>query len=73
MTASYDTPLLVDMKIEELKFEEKIKFISFVQCKAKMHHKKIHALVTTWRHEQFFNATQILTHSCILKKKSQRF
>ena len=50
-----------------------MKFISFVQCKAKIHYNKIHALVTTWPQEQFFNTTQILTHSCILIEQSQRF
>ena len=39
MSARYQTPLLVDVKIEELKFEGK-KIIPFVQCKAKMQHKK---------------------------------
>ena len=38
-----------------------MKFISFAQCKAKIHYNKIHALVTTWPQEQFFNTTQILT------------
>ena len=50
-----------------------MKFISFVQCKAKMHYNKIHALVTTWPQEQFFNPTQILTHSCIITETSQIF
>ena len=50
-----------------------MKFISFVQCEAKMHYNKIHALVTTWPQEQFFNPTQILTHSCILTETSQIF
>ena len=50
-----------------------MKFISFVQCKAKIHYNKIHVLVTTWPQEQFFNPTQILTHSCILTETSQIF
>ena len=50
-----------------------MKFISFVQCKAKIHYNKIHARVTTWPQEQFFNPTQILTHSCILTETSQIF
>ena len=50
-----------------------MKFISFVQCKAKMHYNKIHALLTTWPQEQFFNPTQILTHSCIITETSQIF
>ena len=74
MSARYETPLFVDAKIEELTFEEKnIKFISFVQSKAKMHCNKIRALVTTSPQEQFFNPTPILTHSCILIETSQRF
>ena len=40
MSARCQTPLLVDVKIEELRSEENITFIPFVQCKAKMHHKK---------------------------------
>ena len=50
-----------------------MKFISFVQCKAKIHYNKIHALVTTWPQEQFFNPTQILTHSCILQTHHKYF
>ena len=38
-----------------------------------MHDNKIHATVTTWLQEQFFNPTPILTHGCFLKQTSQRF
>ena len=38
-----------------------------------MHHNKLHALVTTWPHEQFFNPKPILAHSCILTETSQTF
>ena len=38
-----------------------------------MHDNKIHATVTTWLQEQFFNPTPILTRPCILKPTSQRF
>ena len=59
MSARYETPLFVDAKIEELTFEEKnIKFISFVQCKAKMHRNKINALVTTSPQEHFLTQRQ---------------
>ena len=56
MSARYETPLLVDVKIEELKIwgEKKIKSVSLVQCKPKTHDNKIPAPVTTWPHEKFF-------------------
>ena len=38
-----------------------------------MHVNKIHAIVTTWLQEQFFNPTPILTHRYFLKQTSQRF
>ena len=38
-----------------------------------MHHKKIHAPVTTWPQEQFLNSTPILTHGYFLKQTLQRF
>ena len=58
MSARYETPLLVDVKIEELKIwgKKNIKSVSFVQCKPKAHDNKIHAPVTTWPQEQ--QATQ---------------
>ena len=50
-----------------------IKSVSFVQCKPKTHHNKIHAPVTTWPQEQFGNPSPILTHQCFHKHTSQRF
>ena len=38
-----------------------------------MHDNKIHAPVTTWPREQFFNATAILTHRCFHQYTLQRF
>ena len=38
-----------------------------------MHDNKIHAPVTTWLQEQFFNPTRNLTRPCILEETSQRF
>ena len=45
----FETPLLVDVKIAELKIGGgvNIKVISFVKRKPKMHHYKIHAPVPT--------------------------
>ena len=38
-----------------------------------MHDNIIHAPVTSWPHEQFFNPAPILTHRCFHKHTSQRF
>ena len=38
-----------------------------------MHDNKIHAPVTTWRQEKFFNPTAILTHRCFHQYTLQRF
>ena len=44
MSARYETPLLGDVKVEELKiWGENIKFVSFVKRKPKMHDNKISA------------------------------
>ena len=58
MSTRHETPLHVDVKIEELKIwgKKNIKSVSFVQCKPKAHDNKIHAPVTTWPQEQ--QATQ---------------
>ena len=74
MSDRFETPLLVDVKIEELKiWGGDIKVISFVKRKPKMHHYKIHAPVTISSSEQFVNLTPILTHRCFHKGSSQRF
>ena len=38
-----------------------------------MQDNKIHAPVTAWFQQQFFNPTPILTHRCFPKQTSQRF
>ena len=38
-----------------------------------MQDNKIHAPVTTWPQQQFFNPAPILTHRCFHKHTSQRF
>ena len=38
-----------------------------------MHDIKIHAAITTWPQQQWFNPTPILTHVCFLKQTLQRF
>ena len=75
MSARYETPLLLDAKIEELKIwgKKNINSVSFVQCKPKTRGNKIHAPVTTWPQEQFFNLLPILTHRRFFKQTSQRF
>ena len=75
MSDRFETPLLVDVKIEELKIwgGGDIKVISFVKRKPKMHHYKIHDPVTISSSEQFVNLTPILTHRCFHKGSSQRF
>ena len=76
MSARYETPLLVDVKIEELKFEGQ-KYIIYIlhitQNKPKTHDNKIHAPVTTWPQEKFGNTTPILMHGCFHKNTWQRF
>ena len=75
MTTRYETPLLVDVKIEELKIlgKKNIKSVSFVQCKPKTHDNKFHAPPTTWPQEQFCNPTPILTHDAFVNTHDKDF
>ena len=59
-------------KTENLR-EKIIKFVPFVKRKPKMRHNKIHASVTTWPQEQFFNPVPILTIDAFLNTHHKGF